>query len=59
MKNLIEKFYESIRTGGPTPISHREILLTAAVMDDIFRQLGSQISPLEWQEKAVGQGRRG
>jgi predicted dehydrogenase len=39
MKNLIEAFYRSIRFGDPPPISHREILTVACIMDDIFRQL--------------------
>ncbi len=39
MKNLIEAFYKSIQSDGPPPISHREILVTAAIMDDIFNQL--------------------
>jgi predicted dehydrogenase len=39
MKNLFEAFYTSIQSRGTPPISHREILFTAAVMDEIFRQL--------------------
>jgi predicted dehydrogenase len=39
MKNLIEAFYRSIQTGGEPPISHREILITASLMDDVFKQL--------------------
>jgi predicted dehydrogenase len=42
MKNLIEAFYRSIQTGGPPPIPYREIVLTAAIMDEIFRQLDSR-----------------
>ena len=38
MKCLIESFYRSIREGTPPPISDREILLTARIMDDIFEQ---------------------
>jgi predicted dehydrogenase len=41
MKNLIDAFYRSIQSGGPLPISYREILFTAGVMDDIFRQLNA------------------
>jgi predicted dehydrogenase len=41
MKNLIERFYRSIQFGDPLPISYREILLTAAIMDEIFGQLRS------------------
>jgi predicted dehydrogenase len=39
MKYLIEEFYRSITTGTPLPIDHREMLLTARIMDDIFCQI--------------------
>jgi len=39
MKELIERFYQSIRAGGPPPIPYREVLLTAQLMDDIFAQI--------------------
>jgi predicted dehydrogenase len=39
MKNLIESFYKSIQDGAADPISHREIVLTARIMDQIFAQL--------------------
>jgi predicted dehydrogenase len=42
MKYLTEAFYRSIREDAPLPISYREILLTAQIMDDIFNQLASQ-----------------
>src|SRR5262249_1143851 len=42
MKFLIESFYPSITEGAPLPLSHREILLTAKIMDTIFAQLGAQ-----------------
>jgi predicted dehydrogenase len=42
MKFLIENFYRSIEEGAPEPISHREILLTAEIMDSIFKQLQVQ-----------------
>ena len=38
-KELIERFYTSIRLGGPLPIPYREILLTARIMDEIFAQI--------------------
>jgi predicted dehydrogenase len=38
LKNLIERFYKSIETNSPPPIPHREILLTARIMDNIFTQ---------------------
>lgn len=39
MKELIERFYNCIRTGGPPPIPYREILLTARIMDEIFAEI--------------------
>jgi predicted dehydrogenase len=39
MKELIERFYNSIRLGGPPPIPYREIILTARIMDEIFAQV--------------------
>ena len=39
MKELIERFYISIRTGGPPPIPYREIMLTSRIMDEIFTQI--------------------
>jgi predicted dehydrogenase len=39
MKELIERFYTSIRLNGPPPIPYREILLTARIMDEIFAQV--------------------
>jgi predicted dehydrogenase len=39
MKELIERFYDSIRQGKPVPIPYREILLTARIMDEIFAQI--------------------
>jgi predicted dehydrogenase len=42
MKALIESFYKCIRENGPVPISYREILLTAVIMDTIFEQLRQQ-----------------
>ncbi len=39
MKNLMEAFYLSIRQDSPPPIPYREILFTAALMEEIFRQL--------------------
>ena len=41
MKFLIEAFYHSIVAGTEPPIPHREIHLTARIMDDIFTQLSS------------------
>ena len=39
LKTLIESFHNSIRTNAPLPLSHREIILTSKIMDEIFRQL--------------------
>ncbi len=39
MKELIERFYNSLRLGDSLPIPYREILLTARIMDEIFAQI--------------------
>jgi len=39
MKELIERFYNSVRTGSQLPIPYREIILTARIMDEIFAQV--------------------
>jgi predicted dehydrogenase len=39
MKELIERFYTSIRIGGQPPIPYREITLTARIMEEIFAQV--------------------
>ena len=44
MKHLIECFYRSIVEDTPLPISYREILLTARIMDEIFAQLNAKNS---------------
>lgn len=49
MKYLIESFYQAIIEGTPVPIPHREILLTAKIMDTIFVQLDSAKSQLQAQ----------
>ncbi len=41
MKDLVERFHESARTGGSPPIPYRELLLTAKIMDEVFRQVAS------------------
>lgn len=38
MKELIEKFYQSIQCKTAPPIPYREILITAKLMDAIFKQ---------------------
>lgn len=42
MKELVERFYQSIRESAPPPIPYREILLTARLMDAIFAQIYPQ-----------------
>lgn len=39
MKELIERFYDSIQTGGAPPVPYREIILTTRIMDAIFAQI--------------------
>src|SRR6266480_2283260 len=39
MKELIERFYTSIRLDLAPPIPYREIILTATIMDKIFAQI--------------------
>ena len=54
MKYLIESFYRSIREDAPVPISYREILLTARIMDNIFEQLRMRLPDhLPFQENQV------
>jgi len=66
MKELIQRFHDSIRSNGPPPIPYREILLTARIMDEIFGQIcpgrfqksevGAQRSDSEFVEATAGQG---
>jgi len=39
MRHLIESFYQSVRNEAPLPISYKEILVTARIMDGIFEQI--------------------
>ncbi|HEY7322775.1 MAG TPA: Gfo/Idh/MocA family oxidoreductase [Candidatus Binatia bacterium] len=39
MKELIERFYDSVRSGAPPPIPYREIILTSRIMDEVFAQI--------------------
>jgi predicted dehydrogenase len=43
MKYLIESFYRSIVEDRPEPIPYGEVLRTARIMDDIFRQLTAAV----------------
>lgn len=38
MKELIGRFYDGVRGNGQPPVPYREVLLTARLMDEIFRQ---------------------
>jgi hypothetical protein len=40
MKRLVELFYQSIVKNSQPPISPREIVLTAKIMDSLFAQIG-------------------
>jgi len=53
MKNLIEAFYRSIQSGEPPPIPYREILGTAVVMDEIFRQLNGNQPEVPLHSEAI------
>jgi len=44
LKTLIEAFYEAIAGRAPLPLSPREILLTAKLMDTIFVQIHEHVS---------------
>jgi predicted dehydrogenase len=41
MKELIARFYAGIETQAGPPIPYREIVLTARIMDEIFRQVAA------------------
>jgi predicted dehydrogenase len=58
MKELIERFYNSIRLGGPPPIPYREILLTARIMDEIFAQIYSGRTTAAFAKVRAGHGGR-
>jgi len=42
LKNCIEAFYESITGKGAPAVTHREVILTALIMDRIFEQLSAR-----------------
>lgn len=42
LRTLIELFYSSISGKGPLPLSYREIIVTAKIMDCIFEQVRGQ-----------------
>jgi predicted dehydrogenase len=39
MTELIERYYNSIHSGGEPPIPYRQILLVARIMDEVFAQI--------------------
>jgi predicted dehydrogenase len=41
MHELVSRFYASIVTGAPLPISYGEIVRSARIMDAVFQQIGS------------------
>jgi predicted dehydrogenase len=47
MKELIYRFYKSVRGHALVPIPYREIILTARIMDEIFAQTYSVTRPPE------------
>ena len=58
MKELIERFYNSIRVGGEPPIPYREIILTARIMDEIFAQIYPGRKTEDGGQTTEGGGRR-
>jgi predicted dehydrogenase len=38
-RRLMSQFYQAVEGTGPLPMSYREILCTARIMDDIFKQV--------------------
>jgi predicted dehydrogenase len=57
MKELIERFYNSIRTEGPPPIPYREVLLTARIMDEVFAQIYPERMQLSIPSSAAAERR--
>jgi predicted dehydrogenase len=53
MRELIGRFYKSIRTANSPPIPYREILLTARIMDEIFAQIAQTRVSGNMKEKWV------
>ena len=45
LKTLIAAFYDSLAGKAPMPLTHKEILLTARIMDDIFAQVKDRMAP--------------
>jgi predicted dehydrogenase len=56
MKELIERFYNSIRLGVSVPIPYREIILTARIMDEIFSQIYAERIQSSVRSLPAGEG---
>ena len=54
MKELIQRFHLSISSGGPPPVTYRDIVLTARIMDSIFALIGSS-SNIDGRDRCVAQ----
>jgi len=52
MRYLIQSFHRSVREDTPVPIPYREILLTARIMDEIFKQVYARRSDHDRQIQA-------
>jgi predicted dehydrogenase len=57
MKELIERFYNSVRLDAALPIPYREILLTARIMDEIFAQIYPQRTQSSIPSSPAAEGR--
>jgi predicted dehydrogenase len=58
MKELVERFYNSIRKESPLPIPYREIILTARIMDEIFAQIYPERNQSSFPSSPVAEVRR-
>jgi predicted dehydrogenase len=58
MKELVERFYNSIRNNSPPPIPYREIILTARIMDEIFAQIYPRRGQTAFSRVTADQGGR-
>jgi predicted dehydrogenase len=60
LKYLIDAFYGAIANGTVVPIPYREIVLTAHIMDEIFRQIAPESHhefPADSEQRAFSVGR--
>jgi hypothetical protein len=49
-KELIERFYKSIRSNSLAAIPYREIILTARITDEIFAQIYAEERPQDGKQ---------